>query len=740
MKRSYRKRPYQAPRDRAHLSMSLRGLGEKLEAGKTTAVLVEAESLLADVSLKQHERARIVALVGDSAHKRAAFEQAMEIYQRAAAMLLSHQKWWLRPLIGQVKSLLGAVRVDEAKMVARHAHDVACRKRDIFEDQVRRANDTLREKGSVVTDSSPLRPSVVATRMGFLFLKEGELAAADEMFQLAVNEVPRGASRARHGLAEIALAQNDVARAAALAEEAIRFGRYSAKTLPAWVTLISARRGMAKWRIPQGLLAGLNEATPGVRARAVLVIVREMRKREMRQWEELALKWMGEEGGQFPIIETELKKMIVATWKTIPGHAEAKFLSADQLLRTKDLSRNEWLAAAKEKVRAGIWAGHGVDLESLIQHAETHYGGDSGPRTAHSLALSCMMAKRHDLARQLLERNISELSESTAIWRKSVWALARMENLIGRHAAAADLFRRFGGADAVPTVFRLKSFLLWLENAALTREGTDPVAVKRDIAQILARVEDPFVVMDFARQVRAGPAALRSWSGEIFARGEAEALRRYEAEADPAAAMDILFRITRRQVYDFRQYSKAVHLWEAMSPSRRNLLWSLRSTFWGYLGLLCVAYAKSATATAMEGFYAAWLNDSATPPEGWAQIGIPAGKWLMNRGRSAEAVSLYEKIVEKAPTHALAAAAWYWLALKAHNEGDIEDRNRCAQSLRRAQGLNIGLRSEWEMDARALLLIADLNVNRIDPQAVNYSKEFLLNQQKRMIADLEKLS
>jgi hypothetical protein len=41
-----------------------------------------------------------------------------------------------------------------------------------------------------------------------------------------------------------------------------------------------------------------------------------------------------------------------------------------------------------------------------------------------------MMAKRHDLARPLLQENIQMDSYGNPMWSKSVWALARMESFL----------------------------------------------------------------------------------------------------------------------------------------------------------------------------------------------------------------------------------------------------------------------------------------------------------------------
>ncbi|MBU1694221.1 MAG: hypothetical protein KKC51_09695, partial [Verrucomicrobia bacterium] len=339
------------------MSSALREIGESIRGRDFATGLTQANQLLSTPTLNRHEQARILGMVGDSEFRRGAFEEAAQIYQRAATLCLDHHDLWLRPLVGQVKSLLKAVRVDDALMMARHACDVARQKCAAFDAQVSAANRELIERGYVNVPSLPPRVSVVATRMGALFLNEGEPASAQEFFEKALEANPRGACRARQGLARIALAMDDPTRSLILAEGSIRIGNYAAKTIAAWPILIAARRKLGGWQISQNLLDGLEMTPPSVRARTVLTIIRELRKSDMRQWREVALRWSSREGQEFPITEAEIRKMVLASAKVMPGDATGKRELAEQLLQTPGLSRNEWLAAAKEVVRAGLWEG-----------------------------------------------------------------------------------------------------------------------------------------------------------------------------------------------------------------------------------------------------------------------------------------------------------------------------------------------------------------------------------------------
>jgi hypothetical protein len=95
--------------------------------------------------------------------------------------------------------------------------------------------------------------------------------------------------------------------------------------------------------------------------------------------------------------------------------------------------------------------------------------------------------------------------------------------------------------------------------------------------------------------------------------------------------------------------------------------------------------------------------------------------------------------VTATPADYATAEAWYWIALAAHKAGDTAERNRCCESLRRAQGLSIGLLSEWALDAKALLLMASQNRSALGPEAVNYTGEFLAAMEREINRNLEAL-
>ncbi|MBU1693601.1 MAG: hypothetical protein KKC51_06520, partial [Verrucomicrobia bacterium] len=420
-----------------------------------------------------------------------------------------------------------------------------------------------------------------------------------------------------------------------------------------------------------------------------------------------------------------IRKMVLASAKVMPGDATGKRELAEQLLQTPGLSRNEWLATAKEVVRAGLWEGRTPDLDALIRYADTQYGEDSGPRAAHSLALSCMMAKHHDLARPLLQRNIAQLQAGKSMWGKSVWALARMESLLGNHAAAAGLYRQFFEAESIPVRFRLQAQLLWAQ-ALVTAGQPDALLEARPLmTTALSNVQDPEILMNFARQLQVGPVALRDWSKELFSQGEARALQCFHEASHPSVAVKILFKLTRRQLYDFDRPAEAIRLWESFNPAKKAWLWSAQNNFWEYMGLLFDAYTRTGASQTGEAFVQSLLDDPATPPEGLAYVGIPYGQWLVQKRRVQEAQDLFAWLIKAVPSHPLCAHAYYWKALAAYSIDDLETMEKYVGCIRRAQGNSVGLLSEWDLDAKAQLLLAGLNVDKVAPQVVKYTPERL---------------
>ncbi len=734
----FRKKVYTAPADRDPLASSLRRVSESVQRREFVASLDGANRLLANPALARHDKGRVLALVGDSEYKRGAYTSAIGIYQQAATLCLGHHLLWLRPLLGQVRAYIKMAQVDDALLIARHTFAVAKAKFQQFDEEVRSANRRLAEDGEVMVPMAPPRVSVVATRLGFLFLREGELGCAQEFFECALQASKRGACRAREGLAQIALARGEHTRALEMAGQAIRIGRYTAKTVESWNTLIAARRNLGGWQISEKLLDGLRRTSAPLRARTVLSIVRELRKNDMRQWQVVAQKWMQEEGSLFPVVETEMRKMLLASTAAPQQESRCEEL-AGVLLETQGLSATEWLAAAKTVVEMRLQNGESAGEEKLIAEAVARYGERYAPRITHALALVCAKAKRTERARELLAKNVRTLKPDHQLWSKSLWSLARVESSAKRHVEAAALYKQIGGSDDVPLRFKLQAKLLWAKELVAAGQGDALLEARPEIEELLRDETDPIVLMDFARQLAAASQTLRPWAETLFGRGSGIALERFYREEHPSVAIDILFHLARRQIYDFGQSAKALHLWESLDAQKREWLWSPRESFWAYLGLLVEAYSLSGPQGAGDAFARDWLDDPATPPLGRVHVGIPYCRWLMNCERATEALPIFDQLVVESPTHILCVTAWYWKALQAYKHGNTTERDRCVQCLHLALGSKSLLPRDGAVVGKALLLQYDRNIERAAAQEKKYSRSDWENFDRRVAGDLKRL-
>lgn len=135
-----------------------------------------------------------------------------------------------------------------------------------------------------------------------------------------------------------------------------------------------------------------------------------------------------------------------------------------------------------------------------------------------------------------------------------------------------------------------------------------------------------------------------------------------------------------------------------------------------------------------------YLDDPATPAAGIPFLGIPLARRMMQVDRATEGLDLFRHLVHVAPTHPLCAEAWYWLALVAHKQGNGIKARECATNIRVAQGTQVGLLSKWNLDAKAFLLLSNLEISAVDSQAVNYSSDFLQGQLWAINDDLGKIS
>lgn len=690
---------------------------------------------------------RYISLVGDIEFHQSKFQDAVRTYETAVQSALIDPVHWLRPRIGKIQALLKIPDVLSAKSEAEKALRIAVEKINDFDEQIRFANEYLASGVQLEAPHVPIRISVVAWRLGFIFLHEGALDEAKTFFNEATKRSPGGANRARQGLAQVALLKGDYKQAYIRAINAIRHGNFRAKTIPAWKILITARRRMGGWRIPDRLIVALFEQAESrtVLIRTSMTVIKELRKNDMRQWVEMTERLMPYvDGPRRFSLKRDALKCLLASAKVKPDNWEEIHDKASELLELGGnyLSPKDWLAARKAWVTSGLYLSDQDTLAWLDSPVWLE-----GPHcdkfilsARHGVALACMNAGRHDLARQFLLANLADTTEDVHhVRNRSRWTLARMESMLGNHALAAQYYQQY---RAPKWRHQKQAELLWLRENLLAGNTNIPASTYASIKNSIGHDGSPFVRMDLARWLLKFPEGdLRAHGQWVFEQAVTDATTAFWAQTSPKMAMSYLFQTTRRQVCDFLDDNAVVLFWERLTPEKRDWLWTEELTFWEYLGYVFTAYVRTNRWMAAQAFARHWLNDAASPMEGLPYIGVPYGVQLMRRGAQTEAFEIFERMTRSAPSHALCARAWYWLALREWKRGNYDKAHQYAEKIRLAQGTRIGLLEEWELDAKALFILADMDAQGIDAAAAkNYSSEQLARWHGVLLRNLDQIN
>lgn len=725
------------------LEPNLAAAQDLLQKGRTAEALQRLNDLAPQAN-SQTRLAQITAMVGDSDFKRGRFDDAITAYQSAAAHVDDDPRAWVRPAIAEVRALLKGAWVNDAYTKAQAVWQRSYDQHEDTERLIAFQEAHLQINGSVTIRLRPHRASVVASRLGNLFLHEGEIEYAREFFTNAITVNPQGGSRARQGLAIIALAEEDFALAESRAREALLLGKYQKKTIGVWQTLIAARQRASLTGLPGDLLAGV-QSTIGstVRARATFAIVRALRAHNDPAWESIAESWLNAEGQTHPTIATEIRKLQNSKTRLLNEDPQARLDSALQLYAAPELlSPTEAISVIKQYFQAYLELAGANNLiipedyaESFLKPSWGMYRYRFQQKITHTIALSCMMARRHDLARPLLQ-SIINANNGTGQWGRSVWALARMEAVLGNHADAAALYQQYADESAMPLRFRLQARVNWLRSFLATEPEQDPSeTVRTNIAAATDQIDDFEILLEFARQLSVGPPGLRVLVDSLLVRSKNLALAEFAACEHPSRAIRILFQLTRRLVDDFGKSVEAITIWNDITQQKRDWLWSTKSEFWQYIAWVIKGLIRTNEESAADQLANAFLSDPSTPVTGKLEIMSSLAHERVRSVRFNEALATFALMTSLAPTSKVCAEAYYWLALKAKHDDDESKCVEYAEKLQAALGAQASLLSEWELDCKASLLRAGL-VPGTAFQSANYSSEFQTKCLAQITADL----
>lgn len=723
-----RKSPQSVPG--SEFSKKLRKVHFKIDQSENADALVDLNDL-ASGELTNWEEGKILCLAADSELKLGRFQQAAHIYSIAEEnfRLVLHVEWF-RASIGGISALLRDLKLREAYDKALEASVKADVDQKSFDALIDVKPGDPGNPNAILLPARPTRPTKILTRLGSLFLREGYPDTAEEFYQKALLYAPNGASRARQGLARIALSRGEFEEAERFSRESLQMGRFQAKTLHSWVMFFDARKRRGKTlHDPALYLALLKNGKTSVVHRAVLLIVSNLRNHADPAWETVATEWQRKGSGLDPVISVEISKIILAEAKISDTNPAAVAAYASSLLQEEMISGNEAVALAKTISTYGLRAGlDPSELEKTADFILRKYDRKTHDRAVHSMALGAMVAKGHIEARQLLTRQIDILKLGSLQWRKSLWALARMENALGNYKTSAAHYLTFAENPGTPPQFQIQGFLLWIDCCQKSGEAPDVQKTKAKLELILARVDDFKILLDAARQLALAGAPFIELTRSVVSDATNKALSAFDLTTNPKTALNILIQLSRRQYYDFGQADKIHLFWESLPPAKREWIWSQDSNFWEYQSLILNSYENSENTREADRLASALLEADTTPDVGTMHIAATYAEIWMKRGRQKQAYALFEKSVETSPTHRLAAQAWYWLALKSYKAGRKRAAADQATAIRRCFATKPALYWEWALDARAILLLGKISGKNKHPDESRYSASYLDSQ------------
>ena len=658
-------------------------------------------------------KTQLLGFAADTLFIQGKFTEAAATYNQVAQLSQTQLLQWLRPALGEVRSLLKDNQVATAQERAIAAVQRALTLFQQYQTQLAQANATITAGGQAVIPAQPASPAEVANRLAKQFFSEGEIAAAKALFQQALQLSPNSC-HARLGLAEIALRENNGTLAAQLSREAITMGLYRAKTLPAWNLLLAAGRKLGTDKLDTPLLNGLAQATPKVRARAVLLIAGALRGQGDARWLTIANNWLSQSGANHPKIAAELRKLKMAQSRLNVAPLADQLQAAQAVLQTPNLGPNEWLAATKETVRLQFQLNQAPQLDALITQGETRFGAGKRARFIHGLALACKKAGQNAFAIQLLQRNVTNATGPAQVHAQ--WALAQLQAAQGDHAGAAQSFLSYSQNTNAPQRFRL---LAMLQHALeLLRSGQQSqIAQSAPVLRAaLAQITDSELLLDVARQLRYSQyPQSKELAADAYQRGRQVAFQRFDSAATPAAAVAIAFKFSRR-AFDFTQLADIISTWTRLTQPKQLWLWSKDSNFWNWQELILRAYLTNGQLGTAQTFGNSLMSDPATPPEAIAIVGATQ---LTLKRQLLDFSGLYlicEQMTQVAPTHEKTAIACYWLALRASKRGHLKKSKDFAQRMLMALGKDCSIHWKTYYHAASFILIAGLDLAQVSSQ------------------------
>lgn len=659
---------------------------------------------------------QILYLSGDVSARQGKFEEAVGIYEKSVEVMGSHARGWVRPAVEQVRCLLKQFKNEEALERGKAILNRSIVQKQNFHQWINEIDQQLKQQEKVEVIERPYRVSVVASRLGHLFLDQNQTEAANFFFNAALKENADGATRAREGLAKLALREGKFHEAIQFAKEALKKGHYRAKTLTSWSVLAEAVVKSGQEKSLEKEVKALAQAQPAVRARAILVICRTLRSCGSKNWETIATGWLNNEGPSEPIVAAELRKLFLREVKALPG--ESKKQASEALLQTPLLSPMEWLAGMKVLLASALESHQEPPITTwLAESAQRYEGNKILFQHRHGLAKVCYEKNRLNLARQLFQANTNEASEKEGKYLgRSLVALARLESAQENFAAATLLYQKLF-QTAKSERWRIYGLMEYARALVQAGDKQGIRLVKPQLETVLKQIQDFELCLDLARMLMfKGPGDLSELAIQFYSRGVELAKQSLASATDPERISNIWLKLAQRQT-DFNRPQEVVGDWQKISQrDKERLANDGGATFWEYLSLVLESFRAVDQLKTAQNLAIHYLNDVATPSLGKMILGAWLGVQLIQHGRAREGLLRLQKVVEEKSLHPTRGVAYYWLAIAAWRRNNRKEAIYNAQAVLRCLGENPGLSSQKRTVQHAKGLLFKLKAIAKEPQ------------------------
>lgn len=711
---------------------------ERRDVVRSLTQLDEAAAA-ADAATDPILTAMVRLLAADAEFKNGRFEEAAAIYSLVRTSWNEHEEGHLlfRSGLGEVLCLLKLSRVEEAVTLGNFLLTTAAIPPPAVPDPP--------PNGDPLPVHSLMPPvAAIARRLGAALLREGFSPEAQVFLtQAQANPASADALGAAEHESTLLLQQSNPAAAETkllAAREAA--GNHLTLSVKGWRTLITARFQQQSPLFTAADAAFLSRIAAN-RSRAVvqLAILSRLRECGDASWKTWLQTWNLTAANVHPDTRLAAQKLLLAESRATGGDGDAanRASLAAAVSTNPNATPSDHIASSRDALLAAAAAGESFDETALLTSVEQQFGESARLRVLHTLSKAAAEAKDSTLAVRLLTQIRAEASPNSSRRLKATQSLATLEFDRANYASAAALSDELARSSDLSPIFRLQALNRLCASLRL-QGGRD---AEREAALGLATTiipadADAISLLTMARLVRMSEFQNPDLLDGLIARASAAAQSEQAAADHPSLAANILLVMARKLFWDFQKPDVITFHWTQLGPDRRDWLWSTSATWWEYVSLVMRSYAAVGDSMNAQALMDMALDDAPVEGRVWARSA--AADLKREAGDLPGSLAIYRQSTAEDPSHPENARACYWLALQATAAGDAAAATDWLRGVRRCLGSSVSFLWQWEVDARAQILLrpgasaADL------AQGSKYDAAFLELQMPLLASDLARFS